>query len=346
MEEENNTKTTDIKGESTETEKNFYFEIRIDNKENVLFLILEIKNSKLLFKITDTNCIGNGLYMCELSKEDFEKINRFFKSFENINEIFETIKCLLKEKKYNLEFDENFQNIKLNLEAIVFNRNEKIILELKRAEMSDKEIINQLCEKVKLLNLKIEQNQNSSKSNKILDQLKSNIILNEDEYNMISDQIEEKTKKKILKWEKIFSASIDGDTAESFHEKCDGIEKTVILVKTKKYKRFGGFTTNKWNHNNGGFSNDSKAFLFNLITMDIFNRNDNGCEMQGNKAYGPWFGSGPDFQIANKCFTSNSVHNKKCFNYPQNVAYPLAENSNFLVKEYEVYKIEFEPKVK
>ena len=344
MEEENNKKAIDIKGESNETEKNFFFETKLNNKENVLLLTSEIKNSKLLFKITDTNCIGNGLYISELSKEDFEKINRFFKSFDNINEIFETLKSLIKEKKYDLEFDENFQKIKLNLEAIFFNKKETIIIELKRVEMNDREIINQLVEKVKILNSKINQNENSHKSNKVLEKLNSNIILNEDEYNMINDQIEEKTKKKILKWEKIFAASVDGDTAESFHEKCDGIEKTVILVKTKKYKRFGGFTTNKWNHNNGGFSNDSKAFLFNLNTMDIFNRNDNGCEMQGNKSYGPWFGSGPDFQIANKCFTTNSVNNKKCFNYPQNITYPLAENTNFLVKEYEVYKIEFESK--
>ena len=219
MDEENNKKAIDIKGESNETEKNFFFETKLNNKENVLLLTSEIKNSKLLFKITDTNCIGNGLYISELSKEDFEKINRFFKSFDNINEIFETLKSLIKEKKYDLEFDENFQKIKLNLEAIFFNKKETIIIELKRVEMNDREIINQLVEKVKILNSKINQNENSHKSNKILEKLKSNIILNEDEYNMISDQIEEKTKKKILKWEKIFAASVDGDTAESFHEK-------------------------------------------------------------------------------------------------------------------------------
>ena len=75
--------------------------------------------------------------------------------------------------------------------------------------------------------------------------------------------------------------------------------------------------------------------------MDIFNRNDNGNEIKGDKDSGPCFGSGPDFQIVNKCFSNNSIHNKKCFSYPQNVNFPLAENNNFLVKEYEVYKVEF-----
>lgn len=80
--------------------------------------------------------------------------------------------------------------------------------------------------------------------------------------------------------------------------------------------------------------------------MDVFYRNDNGNEMQGNKAFGPWLGSGPDFQIADKCFKSNSCHIKKCFNYLQNSTYPLAESNNFQVKEYEVYKVIFEPKTK
>ena len=50
----------------------------------------------------------------------------------------------------------------------------------------------------------------------------------------------------------------------------------------------------------------------------------------------------PDFQIVNKWFSNNSSHNKKCFGYPQNVNFPLAESNNFLVNELEVYKVEFE----
>ena len=158
---------------------------------------------------------------------------------------------------------------------------------------------------------------------------------------MINDLILEKNKSKKSIWTKIFSTNDDGDTAEAFHSKCDNIENTVILVKTKKYKRFGGYTKKKWNHNNGSYSNDSKAFLFNLNTMDIFDRNENGNEVKGDKDSGPWFGSGPDFQIVNKCFSNCSTHGKKCFSYPQNVNFPLAESNNFFVKEYEVYKVEF-----
>lgn len=338
---------TDIKSQPLNNiVKNALFKTKFKNNENILLFTLEIKNNKLIMEITDTDAIGNGLYKNEWSKEDLDKISRCFKSVDNINEIFENIKSLVINKKTNYEFDENSEVLKFNLDAINISKKEIITLVLKKGEMSDKDIINQLCQKVKILNLKVNQNSENNAKTKILKKLNSNIILNEDEFCMINDQIEEKCKKKISGWVKIFTASEDGDTAESFHSKCDGIENTVVLVKTKKYKRFGGFTKNKWNHNNGGYSNDSKAFLFSLTSMDIFNRNDNGCEQQGNKGYGPWFGTGPDFQIANQCFTINSVHNKKCYIYPQNIAFPLAESNNFLVKEYEVFKIEFETKSK
>ena len=211
--------------------------------------------------------------------------------------------------------------------------------------MNDKEIINQLCEKVKILNTQLKKYEEENDDEEdILQKLNSKIFLNDDEYNMINEHIIfiERIKSKKTKWTKIFNSSEDGDSSETFHQKCDNIEGTVILIKTKKYKRFGGYAKKKWNHSNGSFANDSKAFLFSLTTMDIFNRNENGNEIKGDKDSGPWFGSGPDFQIVNKWFSNNSTHNKKCFSYPQNVNFPLAENNNFLVKELEVYKIEFE----
>ena len=330
--------------ETNESNKNenSYFKTNLiidKSKNNTLILELESKENKFIIKITDPEAIGNGLYKCELTKEELEKNNESFKIFENINQALETLKQVCS-KNYTIKFSEDYDSLTYTFEAIVFKK-VKFEFILKRIKMSDKEIINQLCEKVKLLNSRVEQN---TQEENILKKLNSKIILNDDEYNMINDYIIflEKNKIKISGWSKIFSASEDGDSAEAFHNKCDNIENTVILIKTKKYKRFGGFTRKKWNHNNGSYSNDSKAFLFNLTTMDIFSRNDNGNEMKGDKDSGPWFGSGPDFQIVNKCFSNSSTHNKKCFSYPQNVNFPLAENGNFLVKDYEVYKVEFD----
>ena len=326
-------------------ESNINFQAKlIKDKNNPLILKLESKDNKLIISITDPDAIGNGLYKNELTKEELNKINSSFKTFETINETIQILKTVCT-KDYTIKFSENFDTLTYSFNAINFDQKQSYEFLLKRIPMNDKEIINQLCEKVKILNTQLKKYEEENDDEEdILQKLNSKIFLNDDEYNMINEHIIfiERIKSKKTKWTKIFSSSEDGDSAETFHQKCDNIEGTVILIKTKKYKRFGGYAKKKWNHSNGSFANDSKAFLFSLTTMDIFNRNENGNEIKGDKDSGPWFGSGPDFQIVNKWFSNNSTHNKKCFSYPQNVNFPLAENNNFLVKELEVYKIEFE----
>ena len=323
-------------------ESNINFQAKlIKDKNNPLILNLESKDNKLIISITDPDSIGNGLYKNELTKEELNKINSSFKTFETINETIQILKTVCT-KDYTIKFSENFDTLTYSFNAINFDQKQSYEFLLKRIPMNDKEIINQLCEKVKILNTQLKKYEEENEDEEdILQKLNSKIFLNDDEYNMINEHIIfiERTKSKKTKWT---NSSEDGDSAETFHQKCDNIEGTVILIKTKKYKRFGGYAKKKWNHSNGSFANDSKAFLFSLTTMDIFNRNENGNEIKGDKDSGPWFGSGPDFQIVNKWFSNNSTHNKKCFSYPQNVNFPLAENNNFLVKELEVYKIEFE----
>jgi len=320
-------------------QKNSSFKTILQKEKNSpLILEFEIKENTLVIKIVDTDAIGNGLYKCELTKEDLDKKYSSFKMFDDINKVFEIFKKIFS-KNYSIKFSENFDTLTFAFNAVVFNEETKFEFILNRIVMNDKEIINQLCEKVKELNSKVKNN--LTNEDNILKKLNSKIFEKVDEYNMINDLILEKNKSKKSIWTKIFSTNEDGDSAEAFHAKCDNIENTVILVKSKKYKRFGGYTKKKWNHNNGSYSNDSKAFLFNLNTMDIFDRNENGNEVKGDKDSGPWFGSGPDFQIVNKCFNNCSTHGKKCFSYPQNVNFPLAESNNFFVKEYEVYKVEF-----
>ena len=335
-------KTNEIK-ESKESNQNFKARLNKD-KDNQLILNIESKDNKLIISITDPDAIGNGLYKSELTKEELNKINSNFKTFDTINDSLETIKTVCT-KDYAIKFSENFDSLTFTFKTVNFDQPQSYDFILKRIPMNDKEIINQLCEKVKILNNKLKKYEEENEGEEdILQKLNSKIFLNDDEYNMISDHIIfiEKSKSKKIKWTKIFCSSDDGDSAATFHQKCDNVEGTVILVKTKKYKRFGGYAKKKWNHGNGSFANDSKAFLFSLTTMDIFNRNENGNEVKGDKDTGPWFGSGPDFQIVNKWYSNNSSHNKKCFSYPQNVNFPLAESNNFLVQELEVYKIEFE----
>jgi hypothetical protein len=61
----------------------------------------------------------------------------------------------------------------------------------------------------------------------------------------------------------IFKGSRDGWSKEVFGQKvfCQG--PTIVLLRTKKYRICGGFTSKSWAAS-GGYTNDNAAFVFNL----------------------------------------------------------------------------------
>jgi hypothetical protein len=182
-------------------EKISYFKTILKTEENSpLLLELESKDNKLIIKITDTNSIGNGLYKCELTKEELDKNNKCFKMFETIDDIIKKLK-LICTKNYTINFSENFNTLKFVFEASVLDEQTKFEFNLSRIIMTDKEIINQLCEKVKELNSKVKNN--FSNEDNILKKLNSKIFEKIDEYNMINDLILEKNKSKKSIWTKM-----------------------------------------------------------------------------------------------------------------------------------------------
>ena len=71
--------------------------------------------------------------------------------------------------------------------------------------------------------------------------------------------------KEIKELKKLYQAKVDGDSAQMFHLKCDGVQNTLVIIKSTGNRRFGGFTTKEWKiDNNGGFALDQNAFLFSL----------------------------------------------------------------------------------
>ena len=65
------------------------------------------------------------------------------------------------------------------------------------------------------------------------------------------------------KTELLYRCSKDGDLSSTFHDKCNEKSPTIVFVKTKNNCKLGGYTTSKWN-NNEGFSSDKDAFFFSL----------------------------------------------------------------------------------
>lgn len=63
------------------------------------------------------------------------------------------------------------------------------------------------------------------------------------------------------RWVLVYRASKHGFSAQNFHENCDGIPKTLTIVKTVNNYIFGGYTQEAWNQS-GDYIYDKDAFIF------------------------------------------------------------------------------------
>jgi len=67
----------------------------------------------------------------------------------------------------------------------------------------------------------------------------------------------------------VYKASEVGDRAMTFHQHCDNIDISLVLIETTKGVRFGGFTTKTWEGNcQQKFDND--AFVFSIDKNKIY----------------------------------------------------------------------------
>ena len=99
--------------------------------------------------------------------------------------------------------------------------------------------------------------------------------------------------KKIKQLKKLYQARIDGGEPEKFHLKCDNIPNTLVLIESKGYRRFGGFTPIPWKSEDmQKYKEDSemKTFVFSLDNKKIFYlKNKDSYAVCHNKNKGPCF---------------------------------------------------------
>jgi len=110
-------------------------------------------------------------------------------------------------------------------------------------------------------------------------------------------------------WQLKYRATRDGFGAQDFHGKCDGIKKTLTIVKSTNGNIFGGFTEKGWD-SSSGWPGDSKAYIFSVTNQE--NRpfkvlcSDAKHAIYCHSDYGPTFGYYHDIYIA-----SNSNNNQR-----------------------------------
>jgi len=316
---------------------------------NPEFIIeISLRSGKINFQAV--NNIGNNIlnYESLYTFDELIKVDEYFKFCREINKVYDFILQLKNNKSLSLikqnenvflclHISQPIENIiKIPLNKSLVN-NKSIILSL---DNKNKQII-KLKEELKILEEKLEKKIEINNDVSRARLIKKDIKGYEKNLVFIEKEIEKQLKMNVMSYDLIYKASRDGDKSENFHSKCDNMKNTLIIIKSKNGKIFGGFTTQLWNHS--GYISDPLAFAFSIDKQKIYNIIDN---INGNYAiyasnfHGPCFGEGTDFGLYSGCTDKNNwCNSKNTYNFGND---HLNGEYNFKVSDYEVYHVVFD----
>ena len=164
------------------------------------------------------------------------------------------------------------------------------------------------------------------------------IIKKYSEINNVVNKIQEKLKKG-AKFKIAYKATELGDRASIFHQKCDNLEMSLVIIETVKGIRFGGFTMRSW-EGNCVQKVDNDAFVFSIDKKKIYEVITNEPAMGCYPKFGPVF-FGCQIRIYDNFFKKISTTCHRRLNYKTSQDYELNNGEqSFYVKDIEVYSIE------
>jgi len=152
---------------------------------------------------------------------------------------------------------------------------------------------------------------------------------------------------KKIKFVLLYNNSKDSDSSNLFHQYCDGIFPSVMIVLDTSGRKFGGFSTQNWAQSTVGvsYSRAPGSFIFNLSQKKKYDLEDqsNTSAIYRHNSYGPVFGGGHDLCIANSCRSNTSSYcNKSSYKTGNVNLIGGGGSTSFQVSSYEVYQVIFE----
>ena len=241
-------------------------------------------------------------------------------------------------EQHNTQAEEQYQKIE--------EQNKKIAqLEMRIAylEEQNKNIRNELKEILKksiIDGLKKDNNNENEKPicegemNPIL--IQSSGIIKDDLFKQLNIWI---NPSKSLKFDLIYTASLNGDNAKDFHNYCDGKGPSLILCEEKYGHVFGAYLTVPFSSDNK-VHYDDKAFLFSLTNKKKFPIKIKEQAVCHYESSGPFIGKNDDADLG--------IRNK-CLQYPNYQCHPnsyefktkdlIGTEIPFFLIEYEVFLV-------
>ena len=338
--------------------------LEIVSNQNEKYNLTISNNSNIIeLKIDVINFFSENIFFFQATLEELQKINRFFLIFENINDISETLIKLAKEKNLKLEKNDDILKIKIKNQII----GNEFSIQLKEKEKELKHKIDNIIPLFTEFNKRIEnlekltkdladKNEELLKQNKDLKN-KNNIlekrieILEKRVKLFFSNIINKNDEQVILNWipnevisaELIFDTYRDGDSIDSFKNRCEGKSPTLVIIKTTQNIIIGGFTTASWKKE--GYSSDDNAFVFSLNPNKKYKVLNAGSAVYGynyNLNIMFQFG-GCEFRITNNCTKSNNNEymGYKHNGYESGLKDLLTGDHKFIVERLEIFNLNF-----
>ena len=273
---------------------------------------LELYAATINFISQPKNSLSPLYYKRNFKLEEMKNLSKSFILFDTIKDIYQCIKEILDEGKGKIFFEQD--NFVISIPLFLPNgKQELIYFYLNKNKVEKDEIIQNLCKRITELENKIKENEKikneqitnilerlqileekekkkekeekeekekkekeKEEKENILKDIKESSICNNNEISFFTDELKkhEKFLNKNIGFKLLFKSSKDGDKLSKLHDKCDNIQSVLLLIKTNKGIRFGGYTEVGFN-NKGSEVNDNKAFIFSLDKKTIYINKDN-----------------------------------------------------------------------
>ena len=327
------------------------------NNENNIRLKISYNEKIIFFEAEEENVFPKQEFNLYQSLEQLTKIDKYFRQFDELKEVFEFIKTIISKNNLSVVKEENRMKLKLSNPLI----NKDIIINLTLKAKDIKSEVESPIPYITSLNKKIDSLENQIKDMKIefdnklkdmkaeLDEIKNKFenkipnlfqgsqIIDDNDKNLIMSWFD----KKIISTELLLNAEINDNFLQAFFSKCINRKNTMIFIRTTDNLRFGGFTSVIWPTN--GNSSDKESFVFSLTNRQKYKilNADRALEV----FEGSWisFGPGMDLYLHNRLKTIGGATIKSSYDIPSNKNgfYLNGGKDNFKLSNCEIYQINF-----
>jgi predicted nucleic acid-binding Zn-ribbon protein len=172
----------------------------------------------------------------------------------------------------------------------------------------------------------------------------SSIFQKSEEIQLLSNSISPDNE---VSFKLVYSSKLYGENSEKLKEAYIGVNDILVIVKTKKNKRFGGYAHESFEDNEFQ-KRDKKAFLFNLDKMKIHKSRGTAHTIWNFNLDSIDFGYGTDLRIfhnflSNENYTNQNHSNDNSdhdFDYNEET-FALNGEKYFEILYLEIYKINF-----